>query len=147
MPSLSFLRERDDLLGGAKLGIKTMPKVLLRLTVLTFHYPARSAAAVACAFGATIFALVTPRLLGSAVDQVHALLAAGAAHPQAAKAILLRTACLIIGASGLRGLLTGLQGFLGVNIAQRVGYDLRLAFFEKLHVCHFPITMRYIPAN
>ncbi|MFH1604340.1 MAG: ABC transporter ATP-binding protein, partial [Pseudomonadota bacterium] len=47
------------------------------------------------------------------------------------------TAGLLVAACALRGILTGLQGYLGENVAQRVGYDLRLAYFEKLQRLSF----------
>ena len=37
----------------------------------------------------------------------------------------------------MRGILTGLQGYLGETLAQKVGYDLRMAFFEKLQRLSF----------
>jgi len=114
-----------------------MPRVLGRLTALALRYPARSAGAVACALGATVFTLATPRLLGAAIDQAHELLSNAAANPDAARAGLVQTAGLLVVVSAARGLLTGLQGFLGETIAQRVGYDLRLAFFEKLQRLSF----------
>ena len=60
-----------------RIDIKVMPKVLARLTRLALRYPHRSAAAILCALGASVFNLVTPRLLGQAVDQAHHLLVAG----------------------------------------------------------------------
>jgi ATP-binding cassette subfamily B protein len=129
--------ETDSLLGAAKIDLKSMPRVLGRLTALSFRYPVRSASALACALGATLFTLVTPGLLGSAIDQAHELLISAALSPEAARAGLMRTAGLLVAASAARGLLTGLQGFLGETIAQRVGYDLRLAFFEKLQRLSF----------
>ncbi|WP_084197134.1 ABC transporter ATP-binding protein [Solimonas soli] len=120
-----------------RIDLRAMPRVLGRLLRLSLRYRWLCALAVASTFGAAIFSLVTPRLLGHAVDQAHTLLAGGAAHADAARHALWWTALLVIGANTIRGLLTGTQGFLGEYIAQRVGYDLRLAFFEKLQRLSF----------
>ena len=153
-----------------KLNIKAMPKVLGRLTRLSFRYPWQWFLALSCALGAAIFNLITPRLLGRAVDQAHHLLAEGHSHPEetraaflqltpelfgdasrqayeliidghahsaSPRAALLATALMIVAACALRGTLTGLQGYFGEVVAQKVGYDLRLAFFEKLQRLSF----------
>jgi ATP-binding cassette subfamily B multidrug efflux pump len=150
--------------------IKVMPRVLWRLTRLSFRYPWRCFFALTCALGSAVFNLVTPRLLGQAVDQAHHLLIDGHTHPEETRAVflqltqhalgeaaqqayslvidghahtssprvaLLTTALMIIAACALRGTLTGLQGYWGEAVAQRVGYDLRLAFFEKLQRLSF----------
>ncbi|CAG0965195.1 Putative multidrug export ATP-binding/permease protein [Myxococcaceae bacterium] len=153
-----------------KLNIKAMPRVLGRLTRLSFRYPWQWLFALACALGSAIFNLITPRLLGRAVDQAHHLLIDGHTHPEetrsaflqltpelfglatrqayelvidghahvaSPRAALLATALMIVAACALRGTLTGLQGYFGEVVAQRVGYDLRLAFFEKLQRLSF----------
>lgn len=153
-----------------KLNLKAMPRVLGRLTRLSFRYPWQWFFALACALGSAIFNLITPRLLGRAVDQAHHLLIDGHTHPEetrsaflqltpelfgqatqqtyelmieghahatSPRAALLATALMIIVACTLRGTLTGLQGYFGEVVAQKVGYDLRLAFFEKLQRLSF----------
>ncbi|MFM8332740.1 MAG: ABC transporter ATP-binding protein [Candidatus Methylumidiphilus sp.] len=153
-----------------KLNLKAMPRVLARLTRLSFRYPWQWSLALACALGSAIFNLITPRLLGTAVDQAHhllidghthaeqtraaflqlspelfgqatqhayALIIDGHAHSASPRAALLATALMIVAACALRGTLTGLQGYFGEVVAQQVGYDLRLAFFEKLQRLSF----------
>ena len=153
-----------------KLNLKAMPSVLARLTRLSFRYPWHWLFALLCALGSAIFNLITPRLLGRAVDQAHHLLIDGHTHPEEARAgylhlspelfdqaiqhayaliigghahtaspraALLATALMIVAACALRGTLTGLQGYFGEVVAQKVGYDLRLAFFEKLQRLSF----------
>lgn len=117
--------------------VRQMPRVLSRLTGLALRYPLRCATAVACGLGAALLNLVTPRLLGAAVDQAHGLLSGGTAGLAAARGALWQTALLIVAAAALRGVLTGYQGYLGEYIAHRVGYDLRLAFYEKLQRLSF----------
>lgn len=153
-----------------KLNLNAMPSVLARLTRLSFRYPWHWLFALLCALGSAIFNLITPRLLGRAVDQAHhllidghtrpeesragflhlspelfdqaiqhayALISGGHAHTASPRAALLATALMIIAACALRGTLTGLQGYFGEVVAQKVGYDLRLAFFEKLQRLSF----------
>jgi len=117
--------------------IKAMPRVLTRLTHYARRYPGRVICAVTASLGTAIVNLVTPRLLGSAVNDAHRLLAHGAAHIATTRHILLMTALMIVGACALRGVLTGLQGYFGENLAQKIGYDLRLEFFEKLQSLSF----------
>ncbi len=154
----------------SKLNLKAMPRVLGRLTRLSFRYPWQWFFALSCAIASAIFNLITPRLLGRAVDQAHHLLLDGHTHPEetraaflqltprlfgeatqqayqliidghahsaSPRAALLATALMIVVACALRGTLTGLQGYWGEVVAQRVGYDLRLAFFEKLQRLSF----------
>lgn len=114
--------------------LQGMPRVLARLVKLAAAYPLRAAVALACALGAAVFNLIMPRLLGRAVEQAGGLLAgAGTPAPHA----LWWTALLIVGACAVRGILTGLQGYCGEVLAQRVGYDLRLAFFAQLQRLSF----------
>ncbi len=116
---------------------KAMPRVLWRLNRLALHYPWRFAAAIACALGAAVLGLVTPRLLGESVNHAMQLLSEAQTGGSSASNMLWLSAALIVVAASLRGVFTGLQGYLGEDIAQRVGYDLRLAFFDKLQKLDF----------
>lgn len=122
-------------LGG--LDLRAMPSVLGRLARLALRYPWRFGAAAASALGAAVANLAMPRLLGEATDRAHGLLALGAGHADEARAALMLTGGLLVAACALRGIFTGLQGYLGEMVAQRVGYDLRLAYFEKLQRLSF----------
>ncbi|TWI67340.1 ATP-binding cassette subfamily B protein [Pseudoduganella lurida] len=117
--------------------VQAMPRVLARLTRLAARHPGRAAAAVACALGAAIFNLFMPRLLGQAVDQAGHLLGDAHAAATTTQQTLAITALLIVGACTVRGLLTGLQGYYGETLAQRVAYDLRLGFYDKLQQLSF----------
>lgn len=124
-----------DLTRLGRIDVRAIPRVLTRLTRLATRYPWRFAAAVVCALGAAVSNLVTPMLLGRAVDQANHLLAAGPGD--AVRGALWWTAVALVAACAVRGALTGLQGYLGENLAHRVGYDLRLAFYEKLQRLSF----------
>jgi ATP-binding cassette subfamily B protein len=114
-----------------------MPRVLQRITALSFRYPGRMAIAIGCSLGAAIASLTLPRLFGNAVDQAQVLLQAGAAHAGEAQAALWGTALLVIAATVVRGLLTMVSGYMGEYVSQRVGYDLRLRFFQQLQRLSF----------
>jgi len=112
--------------------VQAMPEVLGRLVVLTGRHPWRCAAALSCALGAAIFNLLMPPLLGRAVDQTSHLLPKTGGDMAPAQQALLITALLIVAACAIRGVLTGLQGYFGETLAQQVGYDLRMAYYDKL---------------
>lgn len=113
-----------------------MPRVLRRLSAIALDYPWRIVAALAATLASTAAALTIPKLLGSAVDNAHTLLAAGG-DSEAAKQALWTAALLIIAASTARGLFMMTQLFLYEWISQRVGQKLRMMFFEKLQQLPF----------
>ncbi|WP_374574266.1 ABC transporter ATP-binding protein [Phenylobacterium sp.] len=117
--------------------VSQMPRVLRRITELALHYPGRLALAVACALGAAVASLTLPRLFGHAVDQAQHLLQAGPAEAGAARGALWVTAGLVICATLTRGTLTMAAGFQAEYVSQRVGYDLRLRFFQQLQRLSF----------
>ena len=107
-----------------RLNLAAFPRVLPRLARMAWRYPWRCTAAAACAGAAAALNVVTPKLLGDAVDLASQRLAAGTALWQAALALV--TACVV------RGLVTGGMGYLGESVSQRVGFDLRRAYFGHL---------------
>lgn len=121
----------------ARVDVSQMPRVLQRITALSLKYPGRMALAVACSLGAAVASLTLPRLLGTAVDHAGALLKAGAASAQEAQGALWVTAGLIIAATVIRGLLTMVTGYQSEYVSQRVGYDLRLQYFQQLQRLSF----------
>lgn len=137
---MSQASPRDLKLAGENLGhvdFKRLPSVLKRLLQLTRPYGWLSLLAIVCALGSAIFNLITPRLLGQAVDQAHRLLAGNPADAALVEHSLLISAGLIVAACTARGLFTGLQGYFGEMLAFRVSYDLRLAFFSQLQKLSF----------
>lgn len=85
------------------------------------------------AIGATIIAavlqLLIPRLLGQAVDQAqNILVAAGEGAEQA----LVWTAATLLLVSVARGLFTLVQNYFSESVGHHVGYELRLAFYDKV---------------
>src|SRR5690606_32032982 len=80
--------------------------------------------------------LTIPRLLGHAVDQAQGILAGGGAG-SAAEMGLWWTAGTLLAVSVLRGLFTMLQNYFGESVGHNVGYELRLACYEKLQRLSF----------
>ncbi|WIY53463.1 ABC transporter ATP-binding protein [Devosia sp. YIM 151766] len=102
---------------------------LLRITLFALrHYWQAS-----IAFGATIVAAVLqlsiPRLLGQAVDEAQNVLNSAAEGAQQA---LLWTALTLLGVSVARGFFTLLQNYFSESVGHHVGYELRLAFYDKV---------------
>jgi len=121
----------------AKVDVSQMPRVLQRIVILAFRYPGLMALAMLTSMGSAVASLALPRLLGRAVDQAHHLLAAGHVDPAAARQALLVSAALVVAATVVRGVMTMLSGYLGEYVSQKVGYDLRLQFFQQLQRLSF----------
>ena len=117
--------------------VKAMPGVLKRIIRLALRYPGRVALAIGCSLGSAIASLTLPKLFGHAVDQATRLLTQGAGLADEARDALLVTAGLVILASSIRGLLTGFGGYIAEVVSQKVGYDLRIAFFQQLQRLSF----------
>lgn len=120
-----------------RVDVSEMPRVLQRITALSLRYPGRMALAVACSLGAAVASLTLPRLFGAAVDHAQALLRDGSAHAAEAQAALWTTALLVIAATVIRGVLTMMTGYQSEYVSQRVGYDLRLRYFQQLQRLSF----------
>ncbi|HWA63968.1 MAG TPA: ABC transporter ATP-binding protein [Caulobacteraceae bacterium] len=123
-----------------------MPRVLRRIVVMVVSQePWQLGLAVLCSLGAAISTLMVPRLFGRAVDQardlvlnvthataIHMPAAQLAALVAEAKHGLMISALMVIGASSMRGVLTGFSGYQGERVSQRFAYRLRLDFFQQL---------------
>ncbi|WP_304176027.1 ABC transporter ATP-binding protein [Phenylobacterium aquaticum] len=121
----------------AQVDPRLAPKVLPRIVRLAMNYPWLLSLAMLTSLGSALSSLALPRLLGHAVDQAHHLLAQGGAQAGAARQALWFTAGLVIAATIVRGVMTMLSGYLGEYVSQRVGYDLRLQFFQHLQKLSF----------
>ncbi|MFT4198715.1 MAG: ABC transporter ATP-binding protein [Pseudoxanthomonas sp.] len=122
----------EELRAAGALDMASMPRMLARVLRLTLHQPVPMALATASSLVATVAALLMPGLLGAAVDDAQRLLLAGAARASLAHAALWHTALLVVAAAAARGGLQMASGYFGEVAGQRVGRDLRLAFFDQL---------------
>ena len=141
-------RPGDTPAGAARptIDVKAMPHILRRIVVMSLRVDRTQVIlAILCSLGAAVATLIVPRLFGASVNQVAALLkavkGAEAAHAGLGRQALLQsqsmhalwvTAGLIIVASVVQGLLTGLGGFQAERVSQKVAYHMRLDYFRHL---------------
>lgn len=128
--------ERDNPLAHVKAaewgkGLNT----LVRITRLTLRHPWQAATAILSTLIAATLQLIIPRLLGRAVDEAQGILNANTAV--AAQHALLVTAATLLVVSILRGLFTMSQNYYGDAVGHHLGYELRLATYEKLQRLSF----------
>ena len=112
-------------------------RVLWRILKLALAYRWQFAVAIGATLIAALFQLTIPQLLGNAVDEALGLLGAQAVDRAVARAALIDTALLLLGASLLRGLFTLIHNYLGEAIGHRIAYDLRLGFYGQLQRLSF----------
>ena len=124
---------KSDLSDAAYLSLN----VILRILRMATRYKLSMALGIICAVAAANFQLLIPKYLGAAVDHAQGLLTHSEAGPESAKAALWTTALILLGAGLLRGIFTMFQNYLGEALGHRIGYELRLAYFEKLQRMSF----------
>ena len=110
--------------------------VIGRVTRMAFHYPWRMAAAIGALVVAVVFQLYIPRYLGAAVDNAYGMMRGTGTMADARQALLV-TGALLFGASVLRGLFTMLHNYLGEAVGQHIGYELRVAIYDKIQRLDF----------
>lgn len=110
--------------------------ILTRITVMALRHPWQSALAIGATFIASGFQLMIPQLLGRAIDEAQGVGAGGSAGAVAQDALLV-TALLLLGASILRGLFTMVQNYYSEAVGHHIGYELRLACYEKIQRLSF----------
>ncbi|RWK62135.1 MAG: ABC transporter ATP-binding protein [Mesorhizobium sp.] len=108
---------------------------LLRIVRMTLRHPWQVAITIVSTFIAATLQLFIPRLLGRAIDQAQGIMTAGAGP--AAEQALWNTALTLLVVSILRGLFTMAQNYYGEAVGHRTGYELRLAFYEKIQRLSF----------
>ena len=107
---------------------------LVRIFQMIFRHPWHVAIAIGATFIAASLQLMIPRLLGRAVDEAQGVITAAEAGEKNA---LLTTALILLVVSILRGLFTMLQNYFGESVGHMIGYELRLACYEKLQRLSF----------
>ena len=103
-------------------------KVLFRLSKYAWRHPRHLAGAYVTMTGATLAAVVVPRLLGTAIDQ---------ALESGLRSQLLLLALGVTAVSVLRGLFSYGQNYLAEALSHTVANELRNDFFEKLQSLSF----------
>ena len=102
---------------------------LMRIALYSLRHPWQAAAAVGATVVASVLQLLIPRLLGHAVDQAQDILGSGLAGAEQA---LFWSAMTLLGVSVARGFFTLIQNYYSESVGHHVGYELRLAFYDKV---------------
>lgn len=110
---------------------------LIRITRMTLRHPWQVAIAIGATFVAATLQLFIPRLLGQAVDQARGVLTSVDGSQGEAEHALLMTALILLAISVGRGIFTMLQNYYGESVGHHIGYELRLACYEKIQRLSF----------
>ncbi|TPN80463.1 ABC transporter ATP-binding protein [Mesorhizobium sp. CU2] len=108
---------------------------LIRIMRMTLRHPWQVTITIVSTFIAATLQLFIPRLLGRAIDQAQGVMAAGGGA--VAEQALWTTALTLLVVSILRGLFTMAQNYYGEAVGHHTGYELRLAFYEKIQRLSF----------
>ena len=130
---LSTESRADQFSEGNKLELK----LLFRIISMGLAHRYRMAIAISATAGASIFQLFIPRYVGDAVDNAQGLLVSNKFTNTGAEEALFFAALMIIALSVARGLLTMLQNYHGEAIGHCIGYELRIAFYNKIQKLSF----------
>lgn len=126
-PDLAERRRHSD--GRGRFG------VIWRITRMCFDSPWYVVASIGGTLLAVGFQLSIPILLGRAVDQTQTALAG--TDDAVAKAALMTTALTLLAVAALRGAFTTIQNYFGEMVGHRLGYRLRLAYYDKIQRLDF----------
>jgi ATP-binding cassette subfamily B multidrug efflux pump len=102
---------------------------LMRITRFSLRHPVQASLAVGATIVASVLQLTIPRLLGQAIDQAQNVLTLAGDGAQQA---LVWTAVTLLVVSVARGFFTLVQNYYSESVGHHVGYELRLAFYEKV---------------
>lgn len=109
---------------------------LARINRMALRHPWQSGIALVSTVIAAGLQITIPRLLGAAIDQTQTATTAGI-DQQAAQQAVFTTAIILFAVSSLRGLFTMLQNYFGEAVGHHIGYELRLACYEKIQRLSF----------
>ena len=114
-------------------------RVIIRIVGMAWRYRARLILAYATNFAAIFFGLTIPWILGRFIDKLVIRSEDGQIESlgDVALASLLGTAAVLLGISLLRGLFQFGRTYTSDSLSQKVAYDLRNAFYDKLQRLSF----------
>lgn len=102
---------------------------MVRITLFSLRHYWQASLAIGATIVASVLQLMIPRLLGHAVDQAQNALSVAAEGAQQA---LMWTALTLLGVSVARGVFTLIQNYYSESVGHHIGYELRLAFYDKV---------------
>ena len=111
--------------------------VLMRIVRMAFDYPGFLAIGLVFIVGASVFQLFIPLLIGNGVETVEKAFTSADVNENELRRILIWTALGLLGSAVLRGLFTFGHMYISENVAQRLGYRLRMLYYEKLQRLSF----------
>jgi len=106
----------------------------VRIIKMGIKYKIQMFFGIIAIFLAAGFQLWIPILIGKAVESVSIIISES---NDITRESLTITGLLLLFASSMRGLFTGLYNYMGESIGQHIGYELRLLYYEKLQRLSF----------
>ena len=106
----------------------------VRIIKMGIKYKVQMFFGIIAIFLAAGFQLWIPILIGKAVESVSIIISES---NDITRESLTITGLLLLFASSMRGLFTGLYNYMGESIGQHIGYELRLLYYEKLQRLSF----------
>ena len=111
--------------------------VLSRIIRMALDYRWLLAIGLVFIIGAAVFQLFIPLLIGSGVDTVEEIFTTEDVDKDALRWALITTAAMLLGSAVLRGMFTFGHMYISENVAQRLGYRLRMLYYERLQRLSF----------
>ena len=111
--------------------------VLSRIIRMALDYRWLLAIGLVFIIGAAVFQLFIPLLIGSGVDTVEEIFTTENVDKDALRWALITTAAMLLGSAVLRGMFTFGHMYISENVAQRLGYRLRMLYYERLQRLSF----------
>ena len=112
-------------------------QILVRITKIAWQFRARLILAYLSFLGAVGVSLLIPQLFGEAIDLLVNLDESGIAQEPASTRTLTYFALGLLGASLLRGFLDFARTYCTDSLSQKVAYDIRNRFYDKLQHLSF----------
>ena len=111
--------------------------ILIRITKIAWQFRVRLILAYLSFVGAVLVSLLIPQLLGEAIDLLVSVDADGVTGNPVSSRTLTYIALALLGASLLRGLLDFARTYCTDSLSQKVSYDIRNKFYDKLQHLSF----------
>ena len=112
-------------------------QILVRITKIAWKFRARLILAYLSFLGAVGASLLIPQLFGEAIDLLVAIDGDGIIREPTSNRTLTYFALGILGASLLRGFLDFARTYCTDSLSQKVSYDIRNSFYDKLQHLSF----------
>ena len=112
-------------------------QILLRITKITWQFRSRLILAYLSFFAAVGVSLLIPQIFGEAIDRLVEVGKGGVDVPSLATSTLMWFALALLGASLLRGFLDFSRTYCTDSLSQKVSYDIRNRFYDKLQHLSF----------